>query len=143
MNMCATRCRCCDYITHYMIITIQCVVQTYSNTSATWPVTHRGPGNQWLVVARLSRCAREGRVSNRENNFLLHFCYTVSLIMNKDNQQSVSFVWLTATIAVAVMLIILNYYALYIVSVLGALCLIIIYWNFLVRVWRTLPRDAM
>lgn len=63
--------------------------------------------------------------------------------MNKDNQQSVSFVWLTATIAVAVMLIILNYYALYIVPLLGAVCLIIIYWNFLVRVWRTLPRDAM
>ncbi|CAH1711812.1 unnamed protein product [Aphis gossypii] len=63
--------------------------------------------------------------------------------MNKDNQQSVSFVWLTAAIAVAVMLIILNYYALYIVLLLGAVCLIIIYWNFLVRVWRTLPRDAI
>lgn len=63
--------------------------------------------------------------------------------MNKDNQQSVSFVMLTAFIAVAVMLIILNYCILCIVPVLSALWLIINYWNFLVRVWQTLPRDAM
>jgi len=63
--------------------------------------------------------------------------------MNKDNQQSVSFALLTAFIAVAVMLIILNYCILCIVPVLSALWLIINYWNFLGRVWQTLPRDAI
>lgn len=63
--------------------------------------------------------------------------------MNKDNQHSVSFVSFIAVTAVAVLLISLKYCILYVVTILSAVWLIINYWNFLVRVWQTLPRDAM
>jgi len=63
--------------------------------------------------------------------------------MNKDNQHSVSFVSLTAVIAIAVLLIAFKYCILYVVTVLSAVWLVINYWDFLVKVWQTLPRDAM
>ncbi|XP_022179377.1 long-chain fatty acid transport protein 4-like [Myzus persicae] len=63
--------------------------------------------------------------------------------MNKGNQQSASFVSLTAVTIIAVLLITLKYSVLYVVAVLSAVWLIINYWNFLVRVWQTLPRDAI
>ncbi|XP_060863150.1 long-chain fatty acid transport protein 4-like isoform X1 [Metopolophium dirhodum] len=63
--------------------------------------------------------------------------------MNKDNQHSVAFVSFTAVTAVAVLLITLKYCILYVVTILSAVWLIINYWNFLVRVWQTLPRDAI
>lgn len=63
--------------------------------------------------------------------------------MNKENQQSVSFILLLAVTAAAFMLINLKYWVLYVVPVLGAAWLMMNYWNLLIRIWQTLPRDAM
>uniref|UniRef100_A0A2S2QMK1 Long-chain-fatty-acid--CoA ligase n=1 Tax=Sipha flava TaxID=143950 RepID=A0A2S2QMK1_9HEMI len=62
---------------------------------------------------------------------------------NKENQHSVSLVLISALTAVAFLLINLKYCILYVIPVLGIGWFMINYWNLLIRVWQTLPRDAI
>lgn len=61
---------------------------------------------------------------------------------NKENQHSVSLVLFSALTAVAFLLINFKYCILYVIPFLGAGWFMVNYWNILVRIWQTLPRDA-
>lgn len=59
-----------------------------------------------------------------------------------ENEHSVSFVLLSTVTAVAFLLISLKCSMLFILPVLGATWFLITHRDLLLRVWKTLPRDA-
>lgn len=66
-----------------------------------------------------------------------------SLIMNKELQHSLPLVLLSAVAAVVFLLADLKHCVLFVIPFLGAGWLTFTNWNLLIRVWQTIPRDAM